>query len=413
MFGFLHGRLIWVRICLLLCTLLLIVIGIATVYAVGHPADPSPVSRADRWAGYFKKQILFAGLGFAGFIFINLINYRRLGAVSHWIFGLIVVLLAYLLASRYAGPLPFAPPGRNHVFRWIVFHPGLPRLQPSEFCKLAYILTLAWYLRFRSNYSSIKSLLGPFILTLLPIGLILPEPDLGTVILLMPILFTMLFVAGAKVKHLLIVVLLGLAVSPFFWFRMREYQRQRISSVFLQNAWVRDQFEKRPDLSRVVMGREFNSKRWIRDHGYQLHRSKIAIVTGGIKGHGFRGGDIIKYSFLPEAQNDLIFPTIVQQWGLLGALGVLGLYVLIVFCGLEIASNNTDPFARLLTIGILAMIVFQVFVNVAMTMGLMPITGLTLPFVSYGGSSLLVSLMAIGLLNNVGRCRPFTVARKM
>jgi cell division protein FtsW (lipid II flippase) len=357
--------------------------------------------------------MLFALLGWLGFALINLVSYRRIGQISHWIYGLVLVLLTYLLISRFGPDLPFAPAGKDNVYRWIVFHNRLPRIQPSEFFKLAYIVTLAWYLRYRSNYRSIKALLGPFVLTLVPIALILPEPDLGTVMLLMPVLFTMLFVAGARVKHLSIIILLGLAVSPVFWFKMRSYQRERISSVFLQNDWVREQAEEKPWVGKLLAGDNFSSQQWQRDLGYQLYRSKIAVATAGFTGHGFRGGDVIKYSFLPEAHNDFIFPTILQQWGGLGGLVVLGLYGLIVLCGLEIASHNTDPFGRLLTIGILTMLVFEVFVNVSMTMGLMPITGLTLPLVSYGGSSLMVSLMSIGLLNNVGRSRPFSVAKKM
>jgi rod shape determining protein RodA len=232
--------------------------------------------------------------------------------------------------------------------------------------------------------------------------------------LLLPILFTMLFMAGAKVKHLVLIICMGLAVSPVLWFKMREYQRLRISSVLLQNDWLRTQAEEQRSLGKILAGENFNSDQWMRDVGYQLNRSKIAIASGGLTGHGFREGDLIKYGFiLPELHNDFIFATIANQWGFLGCMAVLGLYVVIFLCGLEITLHNTDPFGRLLCIGVLAMIAFEVFVNVGMTVGLMPITGLTLPLVSYGGSSLLVSMMAIGLLNNVGRSRPFMIAKKM
>jgi cell division protein FtsW (lipid II flippase) len=129
-------------------------------------------------------------------------------------------------------------------------------------------------------------------------------------------------------------------------------------------------------------------------------------------GYGFRRGPFVKYNFLPARHNDFIFAIIAHQWGFAGCLGLLGLYALIIGCGLEIAGNNTDPFGRLLAVGIVAMFAVEVIVNVSMTVGLMPITGLTLPLVSYGGSSLLVSMISVGLLNNVGRCRPFTVAKR-
>ena len=412
MHNFLKGRLKIVRLCLLVTVLCLVGIGIATVYSVGHPAEPSPASQAGNLANLWKKQCVFLLIGIAVFIAVNSVNYRRFGAVSYWIFGCVLVLLAYLLVSRYVHELPFAPESKTGAHRWLVFHPRLPNVQPSEFFKLAYILTLAWYLRYRSNYRNLSALVGPFALTLLPMVLILLEPDLGTVVLMMPILFTMLFVAGAKVRHLLIIFLMAVLVSPLMWSKMRSYQRIRISSVILQSAWVREEAEKQPWLGKVLVGTNFSDRQWKSDWGWHLIRSKYAVASGGATGYGFGRGPFVKYGFLKERHNDFVFAIIAQQWGFWGCLAVLGLYVIIVICGLEIAANNTDPFGRLLAVGIIAVFVVEVIINVSMTVGLMPITGLTLPFVSYGGSSLLVSMASVGLLNNVGRCRPFSVARK-
>jgi rod shape determining protein RodA len=275
-----------------------------------------------------------------------------------------------------------------------------------------YILALAWYLRYRSNYRSLSALIGPFALTLLPMVLILLEPDLGTVLLMMPILFTMLFVAGAKAKHLLIIILMALLVSPLMWHKMRSYQRRRISSVILQNKWVREKAEQYPWLGQVLVGTKFSEKQWKSDWGWHLIRSKYAVASGGATGYGFRRGPFVKYDFLEARHNDFIFAIIAQQWGFLGCIVLLLLYIIIVGCGLEIAIHNSDPFGKLLAVGIVAMFVVEVIINVSMTLGLMPITGLTLPLISYGGSSLLVSMASIGLLNNIGRCRPFTVAPK-
>ncbi len=415
MYNFLKGRLVVVRICLLATALLLIAIGIITIYSIGHPAESSPAGDAEDLARLWKKQLIFAGIGFAGFLILNLVNYRRFGAVSYWIFALGLLALAYLLISRYVVELPFAPENKNNAHRWLVFHPRLPNIQPSEFFKLAYILTLAWYLRYRSNYRNFRALVGPFVLTLLPMVLILLEPDLGTVMLMMPVLFTMLFVAGAKVKHLLIIILMAVLMSPLFWSKMRPYQRIRISSVLLQSDWVREKAEQHLWLGKILVGARFSERQWKTDWGYQLIRSKYAVASGGIndgKGYGYRKGPFVKYDFLDERHNDFIFAIVAQQWGFWGGLVLVGLYVILVACGLEIAANNTDPFGRLLAVGIVAMFVVEIIINVGMTMGIMPITGLTLPFVSYGGSSLLVSMMSIGLLNNVGRCRPFSLARK-
>jgi len=396
---------------------MLIGIGIATIYSIGNPAEHSPDSNIEGLSNKWQKQAMFAVVGLAGFIAINSINYRRLGSISYWIFAGVLVLLVILLVSKYVIVLPFAKPIHG-TYRWISFSVGgrtLPSIQPSEFCKLAYILALAWYLRYRSNYRNFKALIGPFALTLLPMVLILPEPDLGTVLLMMPILFIMLFVAGAKVKHLLLIILMAILVSPMLWYKMNRYQRTRISSVILQNAWFREKAERHPTLGKFLVGSEFTTREWRNDWGYQLIRSKYAIASGGIngaKGYGYRRGPFIKYNFLPERDNDFIFAVIAHQWGFWGCLGLLGLYVLVISCGLEIAANNTDPFGRLLAIGIVAMFVVEVIINVGMTVGLMPITGLTLPFVSYGGSSLLICMTSVGLLNNIGRCRPFSLAPK-
>jgi rod shape determining protein RodA len=416
MFKFLKGRLIAVRLCLLIAMLLLITIGVLTIYAVGNPAEESPASRAmQKWGNFWQKQVIFAVIGLAGFIAVNLINYRKLGSISYGIFVFGLVALMPLLISKYIIELPFAPM-INGSYRWLDFsfiHPQIPNVQPSEFFKVAYILTLAWYLRYRSNYRNFKALIGPFALTVLPMGMILLEPDLGTVMLMMPVLFTMLFVAGAKAKHLLIIILLGILVSPLLWHKIEPYQRVRISMVVLQSKWVREKAEKYNWLGEILVGTKFTEEQWNRDWGRQLTRSKYAIASGGLTGYGFRKGPFIKYDFLGnERHNDFIFAIIAQQWGLLGALVLFGLFMTIAGCGLKIAANNTDPFGRLLSVGIVVMFVFELIINVGMTMGLMPVKGLTLPLISYGGSNLVVSMLCIGLLNNVGRCRPFNLARK-
>ncbi|MHC4221539.1 MAG: FtsW/RodA/SpoVE family cell cycle protein [Planctomycetota bacterium] len=413
--SFLKGRLIFVRIILLTAALALIAVGIGIIYSVGNPSQLSQSTQAHQLGIYWKKQLVFAAIAIAGFVAVNFVNYRKLGTVSYWIFGGVLVLLMVLLLGKFV-ELSFVPK-INGTHRWIRFTiqgRNLPAIQPSEFCKLAYIIALAWYLRYRSNYRKFSSLIGPFALTILPMILILLEPDLGTVLLMMPILFTMLFVAGAKVKHLAIIILMAILVSPLLWYKMNPYQRIRISSVLLQNDWIRQKAEENQKFGEVLVGQgqKVSTKQWKNEWGYQLVRSKYAIASGGISGYGFRQGPFVKYSFLPERHNDFIFATLGHQFGFRGCLVILGLYVIIFLCGMEIAANNSDPFGKLLAIGIVTMFAVEVIVNISMTMGLMPITGLTLPLVSYGGSSLLVSMMSLGLLNNIGRCRPFSVAKK-
>ena len=395
---------------MLAATALLLGVGIATIYAAGHPLGTNEISNL---AGAWQKQLLFAAIGLVGFLAINTVSYRKIGSVSYWLYGFTLLLLVLLLVGKYI-PLSFVP-RINGTYRWIRLHRSLPQIQPSELCKLVYIISLAWYLRYRSNYRSFKSLIGPFVLTVVPMGLILLEPDLGTVLLMMPILFLMLFVAGVKGRHLLIIILMGLAISPLMWLKMHSYQRIRISCVLLQNAKVRQLASDHAKFGELLIGKgkKFNQRQWQNRWGYQLNHSKYALAGGGLTGYGWRRGPALKYNFmLPFRHTDFIFALIAQQWGLLGCAGLLGLYAIIITCGLEIATHNKDPFGRLLAIGIVGMLTCQVLVNTAMTLGLMPITGLTLPLVSYGGSSLLVSMASVGLLNNIGRSRPFSVAPK-
>jgi len=405
------GRLIFVRLIMLTAMAGLIVIGVTAIYASGNPQSPAePGAFAASW----KKQAVFALIGLVAFALLNLVDYRRLGPVSYWIYGGVLLGLALLLVGKVVNLRPFVPV-INGACRWFRFGTAerYVQVQPSEFCKIAYILALAWYLRFRRNYRKFSGLIGPFALTVLAMALILFEPDLGTVLLMMPILFSMLFVAGAKVKHLLLIVLMAVAVSPLLWHKMNLYQRQRISCVLLQSATVRDKLKESPHLAKILTGREhFNETQWLHGRGWQLRNSKSAIASGGLAGYGFGKGPYLKYDYLPARHNDFIFAIIAHQWGFWGSLVVLSLYGVIIGCGVEIAYLNTDAFARLISVGIIAMFGVQVLVNVSMTLGLMPITGLTLPLVSYGGSSLVVSMAAIGLLNNVGRHRPFSVAAK-
>ncbi len=417
MLNVLKGRLLTVRLLLAASMLTLIAIGILTIYSIGNTENPQNSGQNALLNELWQKQAQFAAVGILAFAAVNAVNYRRLGRFSYWIYAGIIAMLTVLLLGKFIN-IPFVPE-INGTHRWIRFSiagKNLPAIQPSELCKLGYVIALAWYLRYRSNYRRFSALIGPFLLTLLPMIMILLEPDLGTVMLMMPVLFVMLFIAGAKVKHLTIIVLLAIIVSPLLWQQMNSYQRIRISSVLLQSQKFRNAARRNHRLAKILFPRIQNpsniEKKWQNDWGFHLIRSKYALASGGLTGQGFRKGPFVKYDFLPERHNDFIFAIIAHQWGFIGCLVVLALYAVIVTCGLEIAANNTDPFARLLALGIVAVFTVEVIVNVSMTMGLMPITGLTLPFISYGGSSLVVSMTAVGLLNNIGRRRPFTLSRK-
>ncbi len=360
----------------------LTVLGLIGVY-VSEAAADGPATQTIRQLGYL-------GLGLFGILAIQVFGYRRIGGWAYPLFGFILLLLILLVVARKV-PLSPIVPARRNTYRWIVLGPI--NIQVSEYTKVVYILALAAYLRFRTNYRSLRGLLGPFILTLVPVGLILKEPDLGTSLLLLPTLFVMLYAAGAKLRHLLLVLGLGLAAAPAFYFSplMNPYQRDRITSLFKQDD---------------------EDDRWRLAAGYQLNQSKIALGSGQAFGRGLDEGDFFKHDLLPEEHNDFIFAVIGHQWGFIGCLAVILAYLIIVAAGLTIASMTVDPLGRLLAVGVCALILAQAMINIGMTIGLTPITGMTLPFVSMGGSALVANYLCIGLLVDVARRRPIEIARK-
>lgn len=373
------GELLALRLIILAAVAALVLIGLACI----------GVTEPDRF--FARKQLLWVGLGVVLFALVNLVHYRTIGRFSIALFALALLLLAAVLVGKYLHLTSFVPAIRGAT-RWIrlVPHSPLPPIQPSEIAKLAYILALADYLRHRKNYRTLGGLIPPFLLTLLPMALILLEPDLGTVLLFPPVLFSILFVAGARLRHLLPIAAAAIIFLPIAYFTpgvMKPYQKDRIRSLFNQNA---------------------TNRYWLNGPGYQLHQSKTCIGSGGVTGGP--PSSTFLYRHLPDKHNDFIFALIAHQWGLVGSVIVLGLYAAIVLAAAAVAAYQSDPFAKLLAVGICALLAAQMFINVAMTIGLMPVTGMTLPFVSYGGSSLLTNFLALGLLFNVARHRPRQIA---
>jgi rod shape determining protein RodA len=333
------------------------------------------------------RHVIYLLTGVGLMLLTLTVPYQKIGRASYALYGLTVVLLIVLLLDR-AVDLPLIAP-RKGARRWIDL--GLFAVQPGEFMKLALTLTLARYLRFRSSYREWRGLLIPFLLTLGPMALILLQPNLGTTLMMLPMLFVMLFVAGARLRHLALIVALGLATLPVFYFYgMQDYQRTRVLAVI----------------------RQFGAdEAWHTDEGFQLRQAKIALGSGGLTGAGYGEGVFIRHDLLPEEHNDFIFAIIGHQWGLVGCLVILLAYALIVLFGCEVAMATNDPFGRLLAIGICAMIVVQALLNICITIGLAPITGMTLPFVSAGGSSLWTNFIGVGLLVNIAQRRPLLIAR--
>jgi cell division protein FtsW (lipid II flippase) len=375
-------------------------IGLLCIYAT-EIRLPGPPTRS-------IKQSINLLVGITAFTIVLKIGHQHLARWSFLLVALAIMSLVPLVLARYI-PLDPIIPLRRGAHRWI--HLSFYDFQPSELMKIAYVVGLASYLRFRRNYRTFTGLLVPLIGSGLPLILILMEPDLGTALLIIPVLFIMLFAAGAKTKHILGLALVGLCMSPILWTQLQSYQRSRILGVLLQSDDLRERVIANPD-KFAFLSTERQAREWEVDSGMQLVHSKAAIGSGGLTGHGWAEGVFMEYGFLPDKHNDFIFAIVGHQWGLFGCVLVLICYVIIVLAGVEIAATTAEPFSRLLAVGLVGMLAAQVTVNVTMTVGLMPITGMTLPFVSYGGSSLLMSFVGIALLISVSRYRPFLLADK-
>ncbi|MDK1032099.1 MAG: FtsW/RodA/SpoVE family cell cycle protein [Planctomycetia bacterium] len=426
----------------------LVGVGLAGIYAstAGQfGASPS----AGFFSGYCGKQVVWFIVAMVVFCAVLVPHYLKVGRYSYVLFlgGLaLLVALAALKATRTEIPGVVQP--IRGAWSWIRM-PGVPaQFQPSELVKIAFIMSLAWYLRWRKNYRRFSGLFWPFVLTVIPTALILKQPDLGTAMLLMPVLFAMLFAAGAKVRHLLIIIAMGMAVVPIFYLKMEKYQRQRIDAWLLASsaeqfamasARARDHdqplsTEQKETLARGagrspghLLWRLLNVDTWQEHPGdyktfartfailragpaYHLIQAKTAVGSGGLTGRGWLKGTQTRYALLGEAHTDFIFAVIAEQWGLVGAAGVLLLYAGLFLFGLDIGLSTTEPFGKLLSVGVVALIATQSLVSIAMTMGLLPVTGITLPFMSYGGSSLVSSFLALGLLCNVATRRLYLIA---
>lgn len=330
------------------------------------------IARGDELAHageFFTKQMVWIVLAVPAMVLATLVPYRALRHHSYAWFALSLALLAavYFFPAKWGSR------------RWIPL--GFMNFQPSELAKLACILALSRYLMYRENYRRLKGLAVPFALTLIPMGLVLKEPDLGTALLFIPVLLAMLFAAGARLRHLALMALVGVAVSPVFWLAMSAEQKSRITTLFLQR-----------DGGPTPTG-----------DGYHLHQSKQVLALGGTVGSQFTGtavDDPLAYH-LPACRTDFVICMIGERWGLVGTLAVPGLYLVLFARGLIVAASTREPFGRLLAVGIVALLAAQTIINVGMTVGLVPVTGITLPLLSYGGSSLLFTGLALGLLINI------------
>ncbi len=299
--------------------------------------------------------------------------------VERWGVRAFAVCLALLVLLVAPGVPESVVRPRNGSRCWIDLGPM--DIQPAEFAKIAWIVASAWWLTRAADLRTGIGIGLPLVLTAVPVLLILIQPDLGTALLFFPTLLAMLLAQGASRKRLAIVLLTAALLAPAAYPFLKPHQRARIDSLVAQ-----------------VTGDE----RYMRTIGFQGDRARTLVGSGGAFGNGTeRARALVKFNALPEEHNDMIFAVIACRWGLLGGALVIAMEAAICVGAFWIAATTRMPFGRMVGVGVGAMLGFQASVNVGMTMGLLPITGLTLPFVSSGGSSLVASWIALGLLFSV------------
>jgi rod shape determining protein RodA len=340
-------------------------LGLLTLYSAVMSATPTPQKTL------YIKQLIWYGTGFAIMVSSLLLNYKLLDRWAYVFYVLGILLLVCVpLFGKYGGGAK----------RWLILGPV--SIQPSELAKIAVIIVLARYYSKVANPSglALRELLTPLILTLIPFLLIVKQPDLGTAMLIVLIAGSMTVFVKIQRRVIFYFSAAFMVTVPLVWFLLKGYQKKRILT-FLN-----------PD--RDPLGA-----------GYHIIQSKIAIGSGMLTGRGFLKGTQNALSFLPEQHTDFIFSVLAEEWGLVGSLLLLIVFLMLIIWALNVAYRCWDPFGTVLCVGVAAMIFWQVFINIGMAMGLMPVVGVPLPFISYGGSSMVSMMTCLGLLMNVSMRR--------
>lgn len=335
----------------------IVALGFITLNSAGTPA-------------LVRQQLVALGLGVVAVALVMILGRQRLMqlAPAAYILSIILLLLTMLIGQEV-----------NNARSWLKLGP-LPRFQPSEIAKIALILALAQALHNRP-LGTFVSYLRPAFLIALPLGLVFLEPDLGSALILLAIGLGMILVRGVPWKQLLVaVILVGVAVPTLVWPQLADYQKQRLLT-FL-------------DPAADPLG-----------SGYQVLQSRIAIGSGGLFGKGYKQGTQSQLGFIPEQHNDFIFPVLAEEGGLIAALLLLALYGLLFWRLLSMAADCPEDRDVLLITGSTVMVGFQVLVNIGVAIGLAPVTGITLPLMSYGGTSLISTLLVLGIAWTVHRDR--------
>ncbi len=338
--------------------LALVIVGVLTLYSASRSAYSE--------IPYYVKQLVFFGVGAVLAALIVSFDYRFLISFAPFFYVLCLVLL--ILVEFFGITVKGGQ-------RWLGVGPLT--FQPSELTKLALVYMLAWYFHIiQHRIRSLPFFLLAFVIAGIPIVFILRQPNLGTAALLVPVLFVMLYVAGCKRWHLAAVILAGLAAIPVAWTQLEDYQKERVRTFGNPAADARGK-------------------------GWQTVQTMITVGSGGMWGKGFREGTQTHLSFLPEHHTDFIFALLAEEMGFQGAVVVLALFGGLLWRGIVLARGSPELQGTLVGVGAVTILAFHVFVNIAITIGLMPVTGIPLPFLSYGGTFYVTTMMCVGAMLSV------------
>jgi rod shape determining protein RodA len=363
-----------IDIVLAVATVFVAIVGVVMVYTATRG---SLLAQGDDPKSYLKKQALYVVLGIVAMVAVALFDYRRLEPIAMVLYGAIVLALlgVFVVGSSAQG-----------AARW--FSVGPIQLQPSEFAVVAVILAIAAYCDRRTEEGlAWKDVFKLLILAGIPIVLVMAQPDLGTAIIMLMVLLVMLAVAGLPAR-ILVMLILGVVlvfVVAVETGLLHHYQIARLTTFLHPNSTSNNPF--------------------VQSANYNLQASTRTIGSGGFFGSGIGHGTQTNLGYVPEAQTDFIFTAVAEQLGFVGAAGLLALLGIIAWRILRVAGTSRDIFGRLIGTGLFTFVAFSVFQNSGMTMGIMPITGIPLPFVSYGGTAVLCFFMCVGLALSIGARR--------
>lgn len=342
-------------------TFLVLGVGLLTLYSI----STSDLSFGESLV-IFKRQVIFAVLGIILMFFFGIFDYRYLKSYARTIYFVSLGLLVLVLVM---GEVVRGTTG------WISIGPI--NVQPVEICKLGLIVALAsFFSRKKGELGDVSKIIASLIISFAMIFLVISQPDFGSSMILAGIWFSMLIFSGINKKYILILFLAGILIATSGWFFLADYQQERVANLF-------------------------NPQRDPQGTGYNVIQAVVAVGSGGLIGKGIGQGTQSQLNFLPEKHTDFIFAVIVEESGALGALFVLFLFAVLFYRIKRIASFSSDNFGYLVGIGIMTMFFIQILINVGMNLSIMPVTGIPLPILSYGGSSLVTIFVSIGILLNI------------